>query len=160
MQEKTGEARVQVRQRRESRAALDMVFVQLAVEILADDGVHDAVDPLVAAPVRLALDALLDPARAFGMPLRAFVEAVDDHLEPVVAEVEDQQSLEEACGLVRKAASPEVAVHRQPAEACDAAALVDALECERPGALAGQLDDQAPARVGLLLLPPEPLRRR
>jgi hypothetical protein len=34
------------------------------LEILADEPVHDAVDPLVAAQVRLALDALLDPAGA------------------------------------------------------------------------------------------------
>ena len=79
--------------------------------------VHDAVDPLVAAQVRLALHALLDPAGALGVPLRALVEAVDDHLEPVVAEVEDQVPLEEARGLVGEAAAAEARVDREAAEA-------------------------------------------
>ena len=61
--------------------------------------VHDAVDPPVAAAIRLPLHALLDPADTLRVPLRPLVEAVDLHLQTVEAEVEDQVALEEARGL-------------------------------------------------------------
>ena len=47
--------------------------------------------------------------------------------------VEDQKPLEETRSLVRQAAAAEVPMDCEPTEARDAAALVDALERERPG---------------------------
>ena len=66
------------------------------LEVLGDERVEDAVDPAVAAAVRLPLDALADEARALRVPLRPLVEAVDLELDPVEAELVDQVALEAA----------------------------------------------------------------
>jgi hypothetical protein len=100
--------------------------------------------------------------------LRTLVEAVHDHLEPVVAELEDEMSLKEAGGGVGEAATAKTRVDREAAEARDAAARVAARERERSGALAVDLDDEAALRLRILVLsrelfgnrlPVEPLAR-
>src|SRR2546428_2489620 len=100
-----------------------------SIEVLADEPVDDAVDPLVVAPVGLAADALEHEPGALRMDLGPLVEPVHLELEPVVAKIEDQVTLEEACGAVGEAPSAEVRMDGERAEVRDPAAAV-----WRPGA--------------------------
>src|SRR5262249_56848280 len=84
------------------------------------------------------------------MPDRPIVEAVAGELEPVEAEVEDEESLELPGGLLRHPTPAEVGVHRQPADARDAVRVADELELHRPRALAVELDDHRPGQLRLL----------
>ena len=67
---------------------------RLAVEVLAHECELDRVLPLTVAQVRLALDALADPARALGVGDRPLVEPVARELEPVVADLEQEVALD------------------------------------------------------------------
>src|SRR5215211_1070655 len=81
---------------------------------------------------------------AFGVRLCALVEAVDLHLQAVVAEVEQQVALELTRGLVGDPAAAEVGVDGKAAEVRDSAAPVCHLEAHRTGALAVDLDHEPP----------------
>src|SRR4051794_33012015 len=127
-----------------------------SLDVLAEDCVHDAVDPPVVAAVCLPLHALLDPADALRVPARPLVVRVDLHLQAVEAEAEDQVPLKETRSRVREVPAAEVRMNREPLEVRDAAALVHTLEAHgsrgAPVAVVVALDHEAPERRRIVLL--------
>ena len=85
------------------------------------------------------------------MALGALVEAVDLELEPVEAELEDQEALEEARGLVGDPAPAEPRVDREPAETRDPASFVRSLPGAHARRLTVDFDQHHAARAGLFL---------
>ena len=120
-----------------------------SLEILGDEPVQDAVDPLVVAPVGLAANTLAREAGALGVAHRALIEGVDLELDAMEAQLVQKMALELPRGLVRDPPAPEVGVDREPAQVCDPAAPVRPLEAHRPCAFAAHLDDEHPERVRL-----------
>src|SRR2546428_14119963 len=92
-----------------------------SIEVLADEPVDDAVDPLVVAPVGLAADALEHEPRALRVDPGPLVEPLHLELEPVAAKIEDQATLEEAGGAGGWAPSPQVRMAAEQADGPDAA---------------------------------------
>ena len=120
------------------------------VQVLRDERVEHAVDPAVAARVRLPLHAFADEPRALRVPLRALVEAVDLQLDPMEAELADQVVLQQAGGVVGEPAAAEAGMHGEPAHVRDPAAAVAELPAHRAGGLAVELDDEETAALRLL----------
>src|ERR687884_1680624 len=120
----------------------------LPLEILPQQRVEHAVDPVAVPPVGPPPDALADEADPLRVAHRPLVEAVDLELQPVVVEVEEEVPVEHARGLVRNPPAAEVRVHRKPAQVRDPAPTVLHLELHGPGALPARpvvdLDHEAP----------------
>src|SRR5438270_2642099 len=125
------------------------------LEILPEQPVEDAVDPVAVPPVRPPPDALANEADPLRVAHRPLVEAVDLELQAVVVEVEEEVPVEHPRRLVRQTPPPEVRVHREPVEVRDPAAAVRHLERHAPGELPacprplGDLDHEASIVVGL-----------
>ena len=92
------------------------------LQVLGHDRVEHAVDPAVAAAVRLPLDALANEARPLRVPLRPLVEAVDLELDPVEAALVDQVPLEESRRIVGEPAAAEARMDGEAADVDDRAA--------------------------------------
>src|ERR671929_803565 len=100
----------------------------LSLEILPQQPVEHAVDPVAVPPVRPPPDALADEADPLRVAHRPLVEAVDLELEPVVVEVEEQVPVEHLRRLVRQAPPAEVRMQREPIQMRDPAPAVRHLE--------------------------------
>src|SRR5919198_1517216 len=73
----------------------------LPLEVLPQQPVEHAVDPVTVPPVGPPPDALADEADPLRVAHRPLVEAVDLELQPVVVEVEEEMPVEHARSLVR-----------------------------------------------------------
>src|SRR5437899_7111729 len=113
-------------------------------EVLRQQRVEHGVDPFAVLEVRLPLAALADEAGSLGMRTGALVEGVDLELEPVVAELLEQMTLEQSRRLVGQPTAAKARVDREPLEPGDPARLVRDVEAEHPGRLSVQLDHEAP----------------
>src|ERR687897_644824 len=133
------------------RVPRSRVLLCRVLQIFPDEAEKHAVDPLVVAPVRLALHALANEARSLGVRERALVEAVDLELEAVEPELEDQVPLQEPCGVVGDAPAAEVRVDGDAAELRDPATSILLREAHHARALAVDLDHEPPVLVGLAL---------
>src|ERR671929_1632750 len=100
----------------------------LSLEILPQQPVEHAVDPVAVPPVRPPPDALADEADPLRVAHRPLVEAVDLELEPVVVEVEEEVPVEHPRRLVRHPSPTEVGMHGEPVEVGDPAAPIRHLE--------------------------------
>src|ERR671929_1798334 len=107
----------------------------LSLEILPQQPVEHAVDPIAVPPVRPPPDSLADEADPLRVAHRPLVEAVDLELQPVVVEVEEEVPVEHARGLVGEPPPAELRMHREPEQMGDPAAPVRHLERHAPGAL-------------------------
>src|SRR5437588_12589415 len=111
---------------------MSSIGTSLPLEILPQQPVENAVDPVAVPPVRPPPDALAHEADPLRVAHRAFVEAVDLALEPVVVEVEEEVPVEHPRGLVRDSPAAEARLHGEPADRRDPAPA--ALHLDRPPA--------------------------
>src|ERR671933_308655 len=109
--------------------------MSLPLQILPQQPVEHAVDPVAVPPVGPPPNALADEADPLRVPHRPLVETVDLELQPVVVEVEDEVSVEHARRLVGHPPPAEVRMHREPVEVRDPAAAVRHPERHAPGEL-------------------------
>src|ERR671923_2097411 len=128
----------------------DDILVQEAnvvrdAEVFGKNRVEASVHPVAVAPVGLPPHPLATKARPLGVPLRSLVEAVDLELQPVIAEVADQVSLQRAGRLVGDALPAEVRVDGEPLEPRDPRPMVGHLEAHH--ARAGPVDVDHEASV-------------
>src|SRR5436853_6959145 len=112
---------------------MSSIGTSLPLEILPQQPVENAVDPVAVPPVRPPPDALAHEADPLRVAHRALVEAVDLELQPVVVEVEEEVPVEHPRRLVRQAPPAEVRVHREPEKMRDPAAVIRHLEGHAPG---------------------------
>src|SRR5437868_11181991 len=98
------------------------------LEILPEQPVEDAVDPLAVPLVRPPPDALADEADPLRVAHRPLVEAVDLELQPVVVEVEEEVPVEHPRRLVGQTLPAKIGVHGEPIQMRDPAAAVLHLE--------------------------------
>src|ERR687888_2388752 len=96
----------------------------LPLEVLPQQPVEHAVDPVTVPPVGAPPDTLADEADPLRVAHRPLVEAVDLELQPVVVEVEEEVPVEHPRRLVRHAATAEIGMHREPEQVRDPAAAV------------------------------------
>ena len=129
-------------------------------EVLADERIQGAPHPPTLAAVRLSALALPHEPDALGVPHRPLVELVDLELEAVVAEVEEEVTLQLVGRLVGEPAAAKVRVDGQPAEVRDPAAPVSLLELHHPGQLPVLLDHEDAELGGLTQGALDPLQRR
>src|SRR5437868_9701314 len=94
------------------------------LEILPEQPVEDAVDPVAVPLVGASPDAFTDEADPLRVAHRPLVEAVDLELQTVVVEVEEEVPVEHPRRLVRQAPPAEVRMHSEPVEMRDPAAAV------------------------------------
>src|SRR5437588_3383582 len=132
---------------------MSSIGTSLPLEILPQQPVENAVDPVAVPPVRPPPDALAHEADPLRVVHRALVEAVDLELEPVVVEVEEEVSVEHPRGLVRDSPAAEARMDGEPAEMCDPAPAVLHLELHASGELPPRavvdLDHEPPVVVRL-----------
>src|ERR687884_171647 len=127
----------------------------LPLEILPQQRVEHAVDPVAVPPVGPPPDALADEADPLRVAHRPLVEAVDLELQPVVVEVEEEVPAEDARRLVGEPPPAELRMHREPEQVRDPAPAVRHLERHAPGALPARarsvvdLDHEAPVLLRL-----------
>src|SRR5919198_1694887 len=96
----------------------------LPLEVLPQQPVEHAVDPVAVPPVGAPPDTLADEADPLRVAHRPLVEAVDLELQPVVVEVEEEVPVEHPRRLVRNTTTAEVRMHREPEQMRDPAAAV------------------------------------
>src|SRR5437588_41155 len=89
---------------------MSSIGTSLPLEVLPQQSVENAVDPVAVPPVRPPPDALAHEADPLRVVHRAFVEAVDLELEPVVVEVEEEMPIEHPRGLVRDSPAAEARI--------------------------------------------------
>jgi hypothetical protein len=116
--------------------------------------------PTALPAVRLSALTLPHAPHTLAEAHRPLVELVDLELEAVVAEVEEDVTLELTGRVVGDPAAAEVRVDGEPAEVCDPAAPVDLLELDHAGELPVLLDHED-AELGRLTQGAlDPLERR
>src|SRR4051794_3586896 len=89
------------------------------LEVLGEERVEDRVDPLAVLEIRLSFPALADEADALAVRAGALVEGVDLELQPVVAELLEQEPLEQPRRLVGEPAAAKARMDREPLEPGD-----------------------------------------
>src|ERR687885_973961 len=135
----------------------------LPLEILPQQPVEHAVDPVAVPPVGPSPNALADEADPLRMAHRPLVEAVDLELQPVVVEVEEEVPVEHARRLVGHPTAAVIRMHGEPVEVRDPAAAVRHLErhaAGEPPAVAGPVVDLDHKASVVVRLPQRPLDGR
>ncbi len=114
-----------------------------AVSVIDEERVEDGVDPFAVLEVRLALGSLPDVAGALGVSAGGFVEGIDLELEPVVAELLEQERLQEPGRLVADPPAAEARERGEPLEPRDATPVVHDVEADGADRLPVGLDHEA-----------------
>jgi hypothetical protein len=128
-----------------------MTMQQVELQVAGKHRIEHRVDPAAVAQIRLALHALAHEPRALGVRNRPLVERVDLELEPVVAELVEQMTLQQPRSIVCDAAAAKCRMDGQALELRDLGAAVLYLEPHRPGALAVGFDHEAAELLRLRL---------
>src|SRR5581483_10345770 len=118
-------------------------------QILREQRVEDRVDPLAFPEIGAPLPPLPHVADPVGVGAGALVEGVDLELEPVEAELVEQEALELPRRVVRDPPAAEARVDGEALDPRDPVPLVRDVKAERARRLAVDLDHEAAERLRL-----------